>query len=635
MPKNVAPMHVNRMSRHPHDVTAGYTTTLTTGQIIPMYFDVLSPGDSMYYRTHAFARLQEVVTAFLGEVDIHLDYFFVPLQMLYTPFGQVFANTNDFVSVFFTLDQTSSENFPLLDVVGTLDNKNTNSIPFEGGECWGKSCMRLLDAFNLNPLAVANPAVAANPQSATRINRFYTGQKPITPWIVAAYQAIYQKYFRNESFERLVVKSYNFDNMYNSEGSFTENEMLTLRYCQRPSDYFTDIKVSPIASSINAQGSTRGLTWEAQGGSPQELYTQVRQWLGGNLNSFGDGFLLDEAHVSRAFDGNGNSFNDFLPDSSRLSRAGSTFGNWSAEPNAQSIRVLFALDKYLRVYGRAGKTYDDQMLAHFGVKIPHDVKHDLTHLKHYKFGLMTDVVYNTTNDADNNSLLGQVGGQGSASLDSEQEKFTAPVHGVFMCVAHAVTKPRYCNTYSKLHHLSDRLSFPIPEYDKLGSQPLWAFEASPFFMYSDDASSDNGWNVNARLGWQYRYSEFKRKWNRISMAYFNGQFYSDTDDEPAFLPDVNAFNPWILSRSPFEGLHSYGTPNPADAWTDFFVLQKRMFYEKPDALNNVMVQQYTNGWSNEYFTKPWLAFQTDPIIFEYECFAKKVSWMSPTGEPDL
>ena len=121
-------------------------------------------------------------------------------------------------------------------------------------------------------------------------------------------------------------------------------------------------------------------------------------------------------------------------------------------------------------------------MAHFGIKIPHDVKHDITHLKHFRAVLQADPVYATANvqTAQQSTIttLGQVGGQGQVDFNSQQDKFTAPVHGVFMIVAYVVTKPRYVGTFNKLHLANNRLSFPIPEFDKLGAQPLYLLEIS-------------------------------------------------------------------------------------------------------------------------------------------------------------
>ena len=39
-----------QLSRHDHDVSAGYAASLVPGAIVPQYFDILNPGDSIYYR---------------------------------------------------------------------------------------------------------------------------------------------------------------------------------------------------------------------------------------------------------------------------------------------------------------------------------------------------------------------------------------------------------------------------------------------------------------------------------------------------------------------------------------------------------------------------------------------------------
>ena len=106
-----------QLSRHTHDVSAGYSSSLTTGPIVPQYYHVLNPGDTLYFDVHMFTRMQDVVTAFLGEVDVHLDAFFVPLQMLYTPFGQIYSQTDDFISSKFDLTDISSDrlqDFPVI-----------------------------------------------------------------------------------------------------------------------------------------------------------------------------------------------------------------------------------------------------------------------------------------------------------------------------------------------------------------------------------------------------------------------------------------------------------------------------------------------------------------------------------------
>ena len=610
-----------QLSRHSHDVSAGYSSSLTTGPIVPQYYHVLQPGDTLYFDVHMFTRMQDVVTAFLGEVDVHLDAFFVPLQMLYTPFGQIYSQTDDFISSKFDLTGVSAErlqDFPVIPLDGTIASRSMSAelTAYVPSECWGKACFRLLDALGCNPLGVCSAASRqASSYEGAAIDDSYCHNPNISPWLFAAYQAIYQKFFRNDEVERLKVYTYNFDKAFGSQViSSNAASFITLRYCQRPQDYFTRVRVSPIASAVNSIYNNND--WSSDGGSLNNMLSKVNSFLTSSPASFRfSGFGLPSGDS-----GNNKAFN-----------AVSSFGSidnyaddYLSTLNAANIRALFAVDKFSRIYGRADKTYDDQILAHFGIQIPHDVKHDATRIKSWRFGIGSEPIYGTNNNTyldvsgneTNSSVIGQVGGQAQGTFNSQQEKFTAPVHGVFMIVAYALTKPRYCNTFDKLNMLTDRLSFPIPEFDKLGAQPLYKFEVTPYFLQAS--------MLDQFLGWQNRYAQFKEKYNRISYT-FAAQS-TRYDDQ-----SVNVYAPWLLSRPVFSGLD-----NAVDMLDDESHFPSyELFQENVNALNIILRRSYTNRFATDYFSQPHLILQSDPLITEFMCNAKLVSWMSETGEPDL
>ena len=621
--------YIAQLSRHDHDVSAGYGSSLVPGAIVPQYFDIMGPGDTMYYRTHMFSRLQDVITAFIGEVDVHLDYFFVPLQMLYTPFGQIFAQTNDYISSLYSEDISARTDFPLIGcpVVDNREVYNFNGV--QEFECKGKSLMRLFDAFDMNPQQVISSANAVQSdydKKSGDISDTLCANPLIAPWIPLAYQAIYQKYYRNDSFEILDVLSYNIDKYFN-DVSHTDYRYFQLRYHQRVSDYFTDVRVSPIASAVNSQSQDPTYPFPENGGSLGSALSKVESFLttGGDVYPFNSVF-----QSYRGVPGSTSPSDSFSAVSLQANSQQASPSNFSSI-SAANIRALFAVDKFARIYGRADKTYDDQILAHFGVKIPHDVKHDLTHLKHYRAVLQADPIYGTANTQNSGSdltsddahfigTIGQVGGQGQVTFDSDIEKFTAPVHGVFMCVAYVLTKPRYTETFSKLHLCTDRLSFPIPEYDKLGAQPMYGFEFSRYYLQPTDQQSHNFRAV--RRGWQNRYEQFKRKYNRCSILY--------EDPSQGWSPAEglsNVYAPWMISHQPFY--------LDIDALASSYMVDPHKLFENPHSLDTVMVRPYVSGWNNNWYSSPWLALQSDPILTDYMCFAKKVSWMSETGEPDL
>lgn len=111
------------------------------------------------------------------------------------------------------------------------------------------------------------------------------------------------------------------------------------------------------------------------------------------------------------------------------------------------------------------------------------------------------------------------------------------------------------------------------------------------------------------------------RYNRISLNFVHN--FEDNSKN-------NVFAPWVLSRSP------YSLNNDPIVNTEAFRTKlKASLFESTSALDNIMVTNYVKSWSGDFASSPNLVFASDPIIFEYFCDCKKVSWMSETGEPEL
>ena len=167
-----------------------------------------------------------------------------------------------------------------------------------------------------------------------------------------------------------------------------------------------------------------------------------------------------------------------------------------------------------------------------------------------------------------------------------------------------------------MHLTTERLRFPIPEFDKLGAQPIYAFEFNPIHLQAAERAN--------RVGWQNRYAEFKEKYDRASMIYK----WPDNTHNPAGT--TNVFGAYVIARNVFGNDGYTHFPSATSAF-----IKAEMFFENPHALDTVMARTYQHQWNNAYFVTPWIAMQSDPILTEFKCFCKKVSWMSETGEPDL
>lgn len=588
---NSMPGYQARMPKQPHDVSRSLTLTASTGMELPVYYDMLHLGDELHFNGNLFARLNPLFTAALAEIDIHVDYFFVPLSVMYTPSTSIFYQTDDLLSSVFANDNLKRDGFPTLRIDQVLagiatapslgSTHNGVTLPNSMFDCIGKSAIRLADLLDYNPIVVVEPSLTG-------------GNPTTTPWFLAAYHACHQLYFRNDDRERKDY-FYNFDSAY--QGTIAESyPWFSLNYVNAYKDYFTSIKVSPIGSSVSM----------LDGSSSWDLLSRVNSFL----------FTGDpEGSYHRV-----NSIGTTPNNESEITTISYNSGTSTSQPSNRfmttaNIRQLFMVDKLLRIVGRADKNYESQFLAHFGVKIPHDVLHNITHIGHDMCTLSPSPVISSANtfDGSTGSALGEVGGQGQVSMNGKERNFTAPCHGVFMAIMYSLPRWRYQAGISKLHDLSDPMKFWQPEYDRKGMQPVFVYEASPITI------------SNSRLGWQFAYEHFKRKFDKASIA-FRGV--------PSDFASVNAYSPWVLSKFPFS--------QPTGSWSASSNLVFWDFYATPHDLDGIMQVPYQSTWidwgsipETQRRNNMHLIFQTDPFIIDYRCQCKKVNYMSEFGEPEL
>ena len=596
------PQHVAHLPRTGFDMSQSFAFTSSTGMILPVYQDILNVGETVYLNGSLFARTQPLVNAAMADVDVYLDWFFVPIPMLYQLFPSIRYQTNDyFSSVFKTEVDTYGTTLPLTDFNAMMDEiqnvtgtyaSDTNDVFTYGSygsdfDCLGKSIFRLLNHVGMNPYGIVHgdttPTAWPDDSNPT-----------VFPLFLMAYQAIFQDYFRLEDYEMRNVLSFNADNQYDQQSNPSHqfnlaSGLVQLQYRPRHKDYFTSVKVSPLSSAVNLLNSDNT--------NVSQVLSQVDNY----LDNRGTNVLNPSA--SSVLIGGGSNNNAYS--ATQINTL--NYGEYDA---TSSLRGIFAVEKLFRIIGRSKKDYDSQVLAHFGYKVPHDVKHQLSHLFEQHALLHIGEVVGTADTFDSGtgegSALGAVSGKGYVNLPLRQQsyKFTAPVDGVIMCVYSSVPRFRYYNTFDKQNAITSRLDFFTPEFDKLGMQPLYSYEGDIAKIGTAD-----------RLGWQYRYQQHKQKYDRVSEAFRLGN------------NDQNYYSSWVLAHDSFlklsAGIGSFYPPS-VDS-----------FYVSPNDLNSILQLKYSPAWSPSYVTFPWEMFDTDPFINDFKASVKKVSTMSTTGEPDL
>jgi len=624
---NQTPKYQARLPKTGFDVGRDIYFTSSIGMMLPIYHDILNQGESINFKIDMNTILQPLKRPVQMHLRQKVDLFFVPMQMICTYFGQHFYQTNDLVTSLLSKGKLNSlptidfqqyfeDNFTTFD---DLNSSQTGELAYDTSfDVSGKSAYRLLMHLGYNANIVFTNFVnhdfaidyAPKDKWSSPINSY---QPDVFPAALLAYQAIYHNYYRlDDRFERN-VKDYNID-YYTGDVSSIPAGLFQLRYHARIKDYFTSLKVSPIYSSLNLSDE------------PRSSY---------NLNLINN--YLD-GYGTRIGDANGNAAVALDTISNK------DFTEFTTQAGIRIstgvIRSLFAVEKLNRILGRAKKDYDSQTLAHLGFKVPRDVKHEITFIGSIDGGIGVKTIESLANtvNGDNGAELGERAGSGSGSLHSTHPlKFTAPCHGVLMAIYYAVPETSYTLGFNmeKINSLTSRLDFYQPEFDKLGMQPLFSYEGLFNYFPLDGGAF---FSPSRSLGWQYRYEQYKRKYDVHTVAFYR--------PENSYSPLYNSWSPWVLGARPYD---SFNTVRDEDQQVLDISPSPASFLVSPTYLNDLFVQSYnpfiglrttryelpSEDSVANFCTKPWLIFQTDPFMHAARIDCIKVSTMSTFGEPEL
>lgn len=558
------PTHRAKLGYNGFDMGHYLKFSSSVGQLIPVYYDYLSPGDKVNLQAQLKTRTMELESAAMVSLTEHLEWFFVPFEQLSHAFGSLIYNIGDLNSSLWQHD-ISNINLPKIsfkDVISETFDKSILSSTFtpflpahpSAGQVqqYNADQLRLLDALGFS---VFSGLYFSLGKPLSQAGQNYDNFKP-APWLLGAYQKIYSDHYRLSDRQVNKARYYNFDffqdgsSLSSAIAGVDANNICTLQYRPYRKDFFTNTYVSPLYDGY-VGGLDVGNT----------DYEKVNQW----LTSVSDYVLQDE----------NNEINKRRATHSYLG------GNTLTVPN---IRTLFAIDKMLEITRRAGKHYDKQVAAHFGVSVPTGISGESFFLGSQESRIdIGDVIATAGTESD---PLGRVGGKGYGFGQPDKPiSFTAPSHGVLMCIYSCEPIVDYTQVgLDRLNSYVHASDFYVPEFDNLGMQPLFHYQCRmPWF---------NGFPTGSFAEWQYRYSELKCKYNRV--------FGSLSTSLRYWVPQVNTFDSGEL--------HSY--------------------FVRPDYLDDIMLVNYNSKMDYKKISD---IYATDPLIHEINFNVKKSSKMSTYG----
>ena len=578
------------LARTDFDLSQRLGLTAPAGSLLPVWFDFASPGDS-YYMQHDLPLLRSAVLAAPAMVDVkvHFETFFVPMQMLLQPFENIMFSLKNLQSSNFNGRTLTNNAFPLWDFSTFVSNVKAN----HASDDVRVDAFRICDLLGLNAmnfLTVVN-SPSTDPKA---LNALYQYAPNFFPYQLLAYQTIFQYYYRLDDKSQFTPTYANWDANFGAAAPVGSTDYPLVEIHQRPweFDYFTSMYRSPIVSGVNAQSVAGGAVY-------MELFATTGTVPigpnGANTGGVNESMRAITNPVGSSYDSNG------------LNIVNST----------AAIRQMFANEKLAMITGRTKKNYDSQVLAHYGVNVPHDVKHDITMIHHDMYDLTVQEV--TALAESVNQPLGELAGKSYAHGDGKQFKFQAPCHGVMMTIFSVEPKKRYFGGFDKINAVVDAFDFPTPEFDRLGNVPMYRYETGMI------PAAGGSYAMSDLIGWKERYYQNKRKYDKTTYAFGHG----------VTAGTVNNYSSYMLAFRPFAPYEPTITGSSTTASRPDV---ENRFYIERNAMDALCVVGYHYGWleqsgGEDWSVTPWMIYARDPFIVNSNIQCKKVSWMSKDGEP--
>lgn len=548
----------NKPHKSGHDISAKNCFTAKVGELLPVWFDFAIPNSTYRFNLEYFTRTRPVQTSAYTRIREYFDFFAVPCNLIWKSFdsaviqmgekapiqskdlltnltvkgdlpyctlqdldtalkyaagnpsglGSTVTVTKDFANIFgYNRGDVNHKLLTMLDY-GNVVDKNSSWIGTGPNRWWNLSA----------------PASAVSSYSQK-----YNVNLSVNLFPLAAYQKIYQDFFRWSQWENADPTSYNFDwyqgsgNLFSTKISsvidsansyWKRDNLFSLRYANWNKDKFMGI----LPNSQFGDLAVVDLGSMAISGSkiPVGAYDRVN-----DAGSFHQMQTKDETTNTGGSTSKSTSIYPRDPDSISV-RAGSNL--WAVLGESPDLKLKFsvlalrqaeALQKWKEITQSVDSNYRDQIKAHFGVKVPQSESHMAKYIGGVARNLdISEVVNNYLPGSDDSTSQAYIYGKGVGSGQGSMTFDTGSGYYILMCIYHAVPLLDYAISGPDGQNLVTSVEdLPIPEFDSIGMESVPAVELMNSSLYSNVNSADK------ILGYNPRYYNWKTKIDRIHGAF--------------------------------------------------------------------------------------------------------------------
>lgn len=205
----------------------------------------------------------------------------------------------------------------------------------------------------------------------------------------------------------------------------------------------------------------------------------------------------------------------------------------SSDLKISSLRSAIALQKYKEIQNSNDWSFEEQVLAHFGVKPSCDI-----HKSRFIGGSDASIDINpqVNQYLAEESTMPNIKAIGTGTLSCNLN-FKSDTYGIIIGIYRCVPQLDYahCGIDRNLYK-TDASDFPLPELDSIGMQTQYRTEVFAHAVGSNDANVD----FSPTYGFAPRYAELKTSYDR-----FDGGFFDAYSDWVTGL-DLHYFDDWLF-----------------------------------------------------------------------------------------
>lgn len=541
----------NNTSRESFDLSQKIAFTAKTGELLPVWVQEVLPGDKYKVNMQALTRTMPLNSAAYVRIKEYYDFYFVPYRLLWRYAPDVFTqmpNSNTASALHNpVVEHKKMPYMYMYDVSNNIQNMGTAKNWFGNfTQCTTRKLLSYL-------------GYGVTPTVADSDDDYYGYDIEVNPFPLLAYQKIYNDYFRDQQWEKSDPTTFNLDYVTSSDPFINANDyneglsnpsMFRLQYANWQKDMFMGLLPSP------QYGDTA-------------IISPLKGTFSANVN-----------FTTSPEDGDNQAFitpnNDVYNQNSGLS--------------VLALRQAEFLQKWKEIAQSGRQDYKSQIQKHFGVNVPEVLSNRCLYLGGHSTMIDIDGVTNNNLEGDNQpTIKGRGIGTNGGYID-----FDAKEHGIIMCIYHNQPLLDYKDTrLSPLVTKTDATDFAIPEFDKVGMQPVY----SEHFIYGqNEAYLDySTQNVGKILGYAPRYVDYK-----TSTDVVRGEFLYTLKQWVA--PIQNIVQDLIKNRENYSQWFTYHTfkinPTILDS---IFVLSADDTKVKGDLTEQEYIQEHPLGTINDQF----------------------------------